>query len=211
MGVIKSGILGGFSGKVGSVVGTSWKGISVMKALPESVANPRTAGQVAQRTKFSGVTRFGSELLTEIIKPLNDRFAQKMSGYNAFVKRNIAAFDADGVMNPTLIEMSKGSLENGGTINLTFDVVDGEFTLDWENLSGTGSAVGADKVYITYLNSSNGNTDTVSGTEIRSEVQNKKNNGKIQGDSGDVIYAFISFLAQDGSKVSTSQFASLEL
>ena len=31
MGTIKQGILGGFSGKVGTVVGSSWKGISYMR------------------------------------------------------------------------------------------------------------------------------------------------------------------------------------
>ena len=31
MGTIKKGILGGFSGKVGTVVGASWKGISYMR------------------------------------------------------------------------------------------------------------------------------------------------------------------------------------
>ena len=48
MGILKQGILGGFSGKVANVVGTSWKGIAVIKAMPLSVANPKTAGQVAQ-------------------------------------------------------------------------------------------------------------------------------------------------------------------
>ena len=33
MGTIKQGILGGFSGKVGSVIGGIWKGISYMRGL----------------------------------------------------------------------------------------------------------------------------------------------------------------------------------
>jgi hypothetical protein len=42
MGTIKQGILGGFSGKVGTVVGASWKGIAYMRSLPQKVKNPRT-------------------------------------------------------------------------------------------------------------------------------------------------------------------------
>ena len=53
MGTIKQGILGGFSGKVGTVVGSSWKGISYMRGQAQSVKNPRTAKQMAQRDKFS--------------------------------------------------------------------------------------------------------------------------------------------------------------
>lgn len=40
MGTIKKGILGGFSGKVGTVVGGSWKGISYMRSLPQKVKKP---------------------------------------------------------------------------------------------------------------------------------------------------------------------------
>lgn len=38
MGTIKQGILGGFSGKVGNVVGASWKGIDYIRSLPSSVS-----------------------------------------------------------------------------------------------------------------------------------------------------------------------------
>ncbi len=48
MGKIKQGILGGFSGKVGTVIGGNWKGISYMRSIPQSIKNPRTDGQVSQ-------------------------------------------------------------------------------------------------------------------------------------------------------------------
>ena len=44
MGKISQGILGGFSGKVGNVVGGNWKGIDYMRVRPASVANPQTNG-----------------------------------------------------------------------------------------------------------------------------------------------------------------------
>ena len=53
MGTIKKGILGGFSGKVGTVVGASWKGISYMRSLLQKVKNPRTTGQRNQHSKFA--------------------------------------------------------------------------------------------------------------------------------------------------------------
>jgi hypothetical protein len=45
MGKIKQGILGGFKGKVGTVIGSSWNGIAYMRGLAQSVKNPKTAGQ----------------------------------------------------------------------------------------------------------------------------------------------------------------------
>ncbi|MDR0422036.1 MAG: DUF6266 family protein [Proteiniphilum sp.] len=53
MGTIKKGILGGFSGKVGTVVGGSGQGRRALRSLPQHGNNPRTEGQVSQRTKFA--------------------------------------------------------------------------------------------------------------------------------------------------------------
>lgn len=110
MGIIKSGILGGFKNKVGPVVGSSWKGISVMRGMPESVANPNTVAQQVQRTKFSRVSKFASQLLTSVIKPYWDSDAKKMSGYNAFVQRNIDAFAVDNEPAMEAILMTRGRL-----------------------------------------------------------------------------------------------------
>ena len=90
---LPQGILGGVLGKVGNVVGSSWKGIPILKSRPLSVANPRTTAQVAQRTKMSNTVAFAQEILSSVIKPLNDRFAQQASGYNDFVRRNIHLFE----------------------------------------------------------------------------------------------------------------------
>ena len=96
MGIIRQGILGGFSGKVANVVGSSWKGIAIVKSLPLSVANPRTAAQVGQREKMAACVEALKPILSEVIKPLNDRFAGQMSGYNYSLQESIKAFNAAG-------------------------------------------------------------------------------------------------------------------
>ena len=55
MGKIKQGILGGFKGKVGTVIGSSWNGIAYMRGLAQSVKNPKTAAQTTQRGFFREV------------------------------------------------------------------------------------------------------------------------------------------------------------
>ncbi|MDD4439773.1 MAG: DUF6266 family protein, partial [Tissierellia bacterium] len=106
MATIKQGILGAFSGKVGSVVGSSWKGIPVMKSLPPSVANPKTAKQIEQRSRMKACTAFSQATLADVIKPLNDRFASRMSGFNAFTSRNIACFEGGELSNPEELTIS---------------------------------------------------------------------------------------------------------
>jgi hypothetical protein len=84
-----------------------------MKSLPLSVANPRTTLQVNQRNKFTGVVKFASTLLSRVVKPLWDRFAQQESGYNAFIKANIEYFNNFGELtNFTAFKMAEGKLSN---------------------------------------------------------------------------------------------------
>lgn len=93
MATIKQGILGGFSGKVGSVVGTSWKGIGVMKAMPLSVANPKTSSQVNNRDRNTGVLRLAQGIGTTFIRTYWNRFAKGMSGFNDFMSVNYACYN----------------------------------------------------------------------------------------------------------------------
>ena len=95
MGTIKQGILGGFSGKVGTVVGSSWKGISYMRGQAQNVKNPRTAKQVAQRDKFS--------LALSFIRPIQS-FIQ--IGFKTYAHRQ-SAFNA--AMSYTLKNVIKGT------------------------------------------------------------------------------------------------------
>jgi hypothetical protein len=109
MGKINQGILGGVSGRVGSVVGASWKGVPTIRVYQPNVSNPQTSAQTAQRTAFSGITKIASSLLTPLIKGFWDRFAVKQSGYNAFIAANKLAnggFQSDAAN----IVFSKGKL-----------------------------------------------------------------------------------------------------
>lgn len=110
MGIISRGILGGFKNKVANVVGSSWKGIAVIKALPLSVANPRTAAQQTQRGNFAGIVAIAKPMLSGVIKPLWDRFAHQMSGYNAFVQANISVMDGLVIDKPLDLVISRGTL-----------------------------------------------------------------------------------------------------
>ena len=87
MGVIKRGILGGFSNKVGPVVGSSWKGIDVIKSKPVSVSNPNTPAQQAQRNALRAANVFFRSFGLDNINRLNNAMAVRMSGYNRCMKK----------------------------------------------------------------------------------------------------------------------------
>lgn len=206
MAVLRRGILGGLRGKVANVVGSSWKGIDTLRSLPLSVANPRTAGQVAQRSKFSSVVALAKLILVVFIKPLWDRFAQRQSGYNAFVSANIDNFDSNGdVVDPAGFVVSQGSLTGAQNFTVVKDLT----TIDyfWTDNSGTGTALSTDEVYAFLYNSTKGeyHAELLESIDRSSEGANIDYPGGWV--SGDVIQAYISFRRVDGTLVSNSDTA----
>lgn len=205
MGKIPQGILGGVSGKIGGVVGSSWKGINVLKTKPLSVANPRTAGQIAQRGRFSNVVAFAQGILSEIIKPLWDRFAGQMSGFNRFVSANIELFDnALPVLAADLV-ISTGRMAS--TIQTAFaDFVAGSFSLSvtWDNDSGSGFKLDSDEAYIVVVNETTGQVFAASGATRLTGFQEVTFPEVLA--SGDVINAYLAFRRADGTVVSETSF-----
>ena len=88
MGTIKQGILGGFNGKVSTVVGSSWKGEAYMRGLAQHVKNPRTAAQLAQRAKLQIAQNFMKQALQFINLGLKD-VAKKQSPFNYAVRQMV--------------------------------------------------------------------------------------------------------------------------
>jgi len=153
MAIIKRGILGGFSKKIGNIVGSSWKGIAVMKSLPLTVANPRTTAQVNQRSKFKGCTQFASIILSGVIKPLWDRFAQQKSGFNAWVQRNIINFDDNGgVAIAANLIISEGKLGNLAGISIVADSVTDQLGISWTGSEANSFNLPTDEVFILVYN-----------------------------------------------------------
>lgn len=62
MGIIRGGILGGFRNKAGSVIGSYWRRLDIIKGLPRISGKAPTQKQIDQRIKFGLVTGFCSWL-----------------------------------------------------------------------------------------------------------------------------------------------------
>ena len=91
MGKIKQGILGGFRGTVGTVVGSSWNGIAYMKGKPQSVKNPKTDAQLQQRVFFKDLQQLVSQLSDEQLASLFPTFTRGMTRRNMLTRQLAAA------------------------------------------------------------------------------------------------------------------------
>lgn len=206
MGVLKQGILGGFSGKVANIIGTSWKGISVIKAMPLSVANPKTASQVAQRALFKNCSLFGVIILATILKPLWDRFAIKMSGFNAFVRENIDLFGNTLPIPPDQMVISKGKMQKTDIASFTAADVEEDVTITWANDAGSGYKLATDVAYIVVFNIQSG--DIVgfdgTGTAVLRSSTTVTITLPTTVNAGEVLHAYLAFKRADGTIVSNS-------
>lgn len=209
MGVIKRGILGGFSGSVGSVVGTSWKGIEVMKSKPLSVANPRTAGQVAQRSKMSNVVALATVINASTIKPLWDRFAVKQSGYNAFVQANIDLF-ASIIPSPAAsFILSKGKMTAGDGLGAVAEAGAALLTASWSDFSGDGYKLATDEAYIVAIRELDGKPFVSAAVAVRDDLSVEVATENLV--AGQYFLVYLAFRRADGTIVSDTNYVRIQV
>ena len=205
MGRINKGILGGFSGKVGTVVGASWKGIAYMRSLPQSVKNPRTLPQRTQRTRFSVALGF-LKIINAVLRVGWKEFAVRQSAINAamsYTIDNAVTGDyPDYAIDPAKIVISRGGLTGASVTELGGS--DGSVMLKWTDNSGVGSALATDKVLAAVVNQSKGDAITVVGGVARSTGRQEI---VCPVDwSGDLVYCYLGFVSEDGKVVSNSVY-----
>ena len=86
MGKIRQGILGGFRGKVGTVVGSYWNGIFYMKGLPQSYRKGRS-GSKMQQGYFKELVTLAMSLSNEDLEFIYPRKPKGMTRRNLLVKQ----------------------------------------------------------------------------------------------------------------------------
>ena len=129
MGKIKQGILGGFRGKVGTVIGASWNGVSYMKGRPQSVRNPRTDAQMQQRNFFKELQGLVSQLSDEQLISLFPSVTRGMTRRNMLTRQLAAAAavvdDAKTVDLSTLEGIGNGERINSPMLECLITETDG--------------------------------------------------------------------------------------
>ena len=206
MGKIPQGILGSLSGKVGSIIGGSWKGIDYIRIKPASVANPRTEGQVNQRNKFT-ITLEYLQATKDFIKIGYKSFATKKTEFNAamsYVLNNaVGGIAPNFTIDYSLALLSRGGLS--GVLNGTTDLTNaGQVSFGWGDNSAEGNANATDKAMVLVYNPSKKESISIldgADRTVGSQVVN------IPGTyAGDTVELFMAFVSADGTQVSNSVY-----
>ncbi|MCL2728360.1 MAG: DUF6266 family protein [Bacteroidales bacterium] len=207
MGKIRKGILGGFSGKVGTVVGASWRGIAYMRSLPLKVRNPRTQPQLEQRSKFA--------LTLDFLKPITGLlrigwklYSHKQSPFNAAISYTIANAITGSypsyAINPSKVMISRGALSPAVDAAATAASSGGSIYFDWVDNSGSSTAKVTDKALVAVINPTKSEAvfDTAGATRTdASQSVNTPANWV-----GDTVHAYMGFISEDGKDVANSVY-----
>lgn len=150
MGTYNKGILGAFSGKVGPVVGATWRGKDVLRSLPKKTNRLATAFQQAQRSKFGMTTEFLSGVQPVIKRYFGNDTGLKTRRNQAMsylMKEAIVFNDPNYEWDYTKVLISKGDLlgiNNGQVVAGSGQ----DLTFSWTDNSGQGEAQVTDKLVV---------------------------------------------------------------
>ncbi|MBP5528351.1 MAG: hypothetical protein J6X79_07880 [Bacteroidales bacterium] len=110
---MRMGILDGFIGKVGTVIGSFWKGKKLMRGYNEFPSNPKTPSQKLQRAKFALLGVMGGALLKALQIGLRSYADKRVSTeVGEFVRLNLG--NVSGTVNHLEVDYEELILSKGG-------------------------------------------------------------------------------------------------
>ncbi|EOR94097.1 hypothetical protein ADIARSV_2710 [Arcticibacter svalbardensis MN12-7] len=153
MGEFNKGVLGAFSGKVGSVVGSNWRDIDYMRGLPKKSSKPATAKQLLVRDKFRLLIQFLTLVKAVIDQGFKNEDTRRATAFNLAFTANKDAFagtDTEPELDFSKMIFSKGSGVNKATGCKVVADGEGALTVTWDAISGNAQALTDEATIVLY-------------------------------------------------------------
>ncbi|TCC89180.1 hypothetical protein EZ428_15880 [Pedobacter frigiditerrae] len=206
MATFRNGINGGFTGKVGSVVGYPLNGQWVMRGLPKkSVKNKKgTADQKACRSGFNKMQDFLRPLIPFVRVGYNlESKLRMMTAHNAAKSYNMLyAQEANGDIDCSKVCLTYGSLI--GVENPTVLTDDVGFHFSWTNNAGNVWPRATDQVMVMAYNVKDQRIyGKLSGARRRDCMETIEIDSS---EKGNEFHIWISFISDDRQKIAMSSY-----
>jgi len=208
MGKMFSGILGGFTGTVGTVIGSgNRKGDDLIRVKSKRPRTSNTEGQANQRTKFGLVTGFMQPLNFLFKSSFKIQAGDTMTPYNyacQYALKNAIRGEApDFELDYSKIIVSQGFLSRETTA--AAELVDGKVNFHWDDNSGSGKCTSTDKAVLLVYNADQSEVSYSIGAVTRGMKA-----GSLRlpyNHTGDTLLFYLFFQsASDDTLVSSSHF-----
>lgn len=203
MGRLKNGINGDITGKVGNVVGAKWRDIYYIRSLPTKVNNPRTKGQVRQRSKFSVTMEFLKTITPYIRIGYKEYSTGRQTAFNAATSYNIKNATTENNDNIELdfskVLVTRGSLISASGINC--EIANGLLQFTWDTTLKE-NASSNDLVMLLAYNYTK--KETIYNICVAQRFHSTAEMQLPPAWHNDTIHSYISFRSSDGELVSDS-------
>jgi hypothetical protein len=204
MGTISKGILGGFSGTVGTVIGGTWKGIDYMRSQPARRTSTLTPAQADQRLKFAVAVKFVQSMAGLFMISFRN-YAIKMTGTNnatSYILKNaITGVAPNFVLDYNLALVSRGDLPNVLNPLAVPGAQAGKVTFSWLNNAGVGKAKATDKAILVVYCPTYNQAVYTTGSAARSALTETLECAAFSGES---VETYVGFISEDGRDIANS-------
>lgn len=203
MGKMIQGLLGGFSGKVGPVVGCRWKNIYYIRSRAARVSNPNTERQQCQRGKFRTAVNFLKTILP-FIQVGYRNYEQGKSAYNAAISylmhHAFAGNGQEAVLDFEKVRISQGSLTpaSGASVGR----MGGNMLVSWSNNTAEGDAAADDVAMLLVYNRTRG--EAIWQLSAGSRSDGRCSLRLPLGWESDELAVYLAFRSADGQRISNS-------
>jgi hypothetical protein len=210
MGSISKGILGGFSGTVGTVIGGNWRGIDYMRSKPSRKKNyVATPKQLDQQQKFRLATQF-VQTFGELANMTFRDYAIRKTGRNSCVSHLLTNAIAGASplfgIDFSKVLISRGDLP-GAQAATVLSTAAGRLVFNWTNNSEDFSkAKGSDRAILLVHCPELHQTVYVASGATRSAGTQMLDINRF---SGRDVHTYIGFISQDGSAIANSFYSGL--
>ena len=216
MAKIEHGILGGFSGKVGTVIGGTWKGIDFMRSKSKRRNFVPTQKQLEQQVKFALIMRF-VQPMSALLEVTFVDYAVRKTGINSafsYIYDNaITGVFPDFAIDYSKVLVSRGIMPNvlgpavvsgpvAGAWPGTFAGAGSILTWSWTDGGGAGTQPTDQAVLVAYCPERKQVIFTTNGGD-RSALTADLNLATF---TGLAIETYIGFISADGRNVASSIF-----
>lgn len=201
---LSTGVIGQFSGAVGPVIGSTWRGIPYMKARHKTRTTRVSDGEKENRNKFT-MAHYWLKPLLKVVREGFKNYSQKSFGFNAaksyLLKNAIEGEGSNVYVNPALVKLSAGDLvlPDGIAVEKTGPA---EFTVTWDPaIKSKTNAEDFDQAMVVAYNPE----QEVVCTHITGQFR-KTGSHKQPVAPGLTYHLYLAFLAADRSRQSDSVY-----
>ncbi len=207
MGTIRHGALGGFSGKAGSIIGSSWNNVSYIKGLHKLSKKPASLKQLDQRARFATVLGYLGPIKDVLMIGWKGQTANRATGFNMGVQYALSyavvGTYPDYSVDKSLIQISKGTLQSYKHVTVDSSVP-GVLELSWNPQINDLTAFAGDVLKVVLYNEEQklfllfGNAGLRADASTTLEVPNDY--------FGQTIHAYMFYQNNEGTRQSISTY-----